>query len=281
MTLYARDKEHIKRERAKEAISLALKSQWEEAVTVNRDILKDYPEDVESYNRLGKALSELGQYKEAEDAFRQALSISRANVIARKNLQRLAHLQSKSNLAKPSSKVTPQLFMEESGKTATVFVQGLPPDSTHLRLSPGDAVELKVNGSSMSVETPQGEYLGRIEVKLAARLGRLILGGNQYAAGVVAVDEHNLTIMIKETSQHSSQIGVVSFPSMGTVGDPYTSTRPPLALDMEMAEKEDDSELPLAMSWDDDGEPALASTSSGEYEDGAFPVDDPEDEENN
>ncbi|MBI2855727.1 MAG: hypothetical protein HYX93_02640, partial [Chloroflexi bacterium] len=218
-------------------------------------------------------------YKEAEDAFRQALGISRANVIARKNLQRLAHLQARSNLAKPSSKVTPQLFIEESGKTTTVSVQSLPSDGFHLRLSPGDAVDLKVSGSAISVQTPQGEYLGRIEAKLASRLGRLIRGGNQYAAGVVAVDEHSLTIMIKETNQHPSQIGIVSFPSRGKVGDLYTSTRPQFALDMEMAEKEDDAEILLALSWDEDGELAPSSTSLEEYEEGTSSTDDLEDED--
>ncbi|MYA62592.1 MAG: hypothetical protein F4X94_08485 [Dehalococcoidia bacterium] len=55
--------EKIKNERAKKAVALAMKNRWEEAVAVNQTIVRDFPEDIGSYNRLGKALSELGRNK--------------------------------------------------------------------------------------------------------------------------------------------------------------------------------------------------------------------------
>ena len=42
------------------AIQLAMDNRWEEAVQVNRAILSVFPNDTDSYNRLGKALMELG-----------------------------------------------------------------------------------------------------------------------------------------------------------------------------------------------------------------------------
>ena len=44
-------------------------------------------------NRLGRAYMELGEYKEAEGAYRKTLAIDQYNAIAQKNLQRLTYLK--------------------------------------------------------------------------------------------------------------------------------------------------------------------------------------------
>jgi hypothetical protein len=45
----------LKQQRSKEAIDLAMQARWQEAVNINKEILQDYPEDVDAYNRLGRA----------------------------------------------------------------------------------------------------------------------------------------------------------------------------------------------------------------------------------
>jgi tetratricopeptide (TPR) repeat protein len=263
MDLNSEDKARIRRDKAKDAITLALASRWEEAVALNREIVGDFPRDVEAYNRLGKALSELGQYREAKDAFRQALEISPANGIARKNLQRLAHLKDEAAVARHGSKLTPQLFIEERGKTATASLRKLPTDGGHLRMTPGDAVELRVSGDGLTVESPEGQYLGEIEPKLGLRLGRLIQGGNRYAAAVTSVQEQSLVIMIKETYQHRSQYGIVSFPSKQPSGGSYPYPgAPPLPVDMELEEEEMELERVPIIEWDEEGEATIAAPPS-------------------
>ena len=252
------DKARIKRDKAKEAIALALGSRWEEAMVLNREIIQDFPRDVEAHNRLGKALSELGQYREAEDAFRQAVEISPANVIARKNLQRLAHLGEDNALPKRGSQVTPQLFIEERGKTATVSLKGLSPDRAHLRMAPGDAVDLKVLDNGMAVESPNGDYLGEVDPRLGLRLARLIRGGNSYTAAITAVDAQRLVIMIKETYQHPSQYGTVSFPARQSARGAYPNLGiPPVPIDLELEEEEEGLERAPIIDWDEEGEPTI------------------------
>jgi Flp pilus assembly protein TadD len=51
-----------------EAIQLALESNWQEAVSVNRAILDKYGPEEDAFNRLGKALSELGKLEDALEA---------------------------------------------------------------------------------------------------------------------------------------------------------------------------------------------------------------------
>ena len=59
------ERNKLRRDKSKEVVDLALKGQWELAVDVNRVILEVFPEDVEAWNRLGKAFLELGSYDEA------------------------------------------------------------------------------------------------------------------------------------------------------------------------------------------------------------------------
>ncbi|MCH8890045.1 MAG: tetratricopeptide repeat protein [Myxococcales bacterium] len=71
---------------------MALQGQWEQAVDLNRAILESFPADVDACNRLGKALTELGRYADASDSYMKAIEIDPLNLIARKNLSRLATL---------------------------------------------------------------------------------------------------------------------------------------------------------------------------------------------
>lgn len=278
MIPYAEDKERIISAKAKEAINLALKGRWEEAAIVNRSILRDFPDDMETFNRLGKALSELGRYGEAKEAFRQALKISRANMIAMKNLRRLAHLEESTPFPKRGSKVVPQLFMEDMGKTARASLMRLSPGRAHLSMAPGDAVKLRATGNGIAVESLQRRYLGEIDPKLASRISRLMACGNTYEAAVASVDEQSLVVMIKETYRHPSMEGKASFPSRVSAGElqPYPSA-PPLPTELELEETEEGLVRAPVADWDEDGEDAVAdpvaedegddrSTLRGEFE---------------
>jgi len=87
------ERNRFKRQRTEQAIQLAMAGRWEEAVAVNRAILELFPTDVDTYNRLGKALTELGHYREAREAYQKGLEIDPSNMIAKKNLARLATLR--------------------------------------------------------------------------------------------------------------------------------------------------------------------------------------------
>ena len=47
------------------------------------------------------------------------------------------------------------------------------------------------------------------------RLVRLILGGNEYTATIVTSKAEELSVIIRETYQHPSQVGKLSFPPKG------------------------------------------------------------------
>jgi Flp pilus assembly protein TadD len=88
---YQQGEEHSKlgQQLSEEAVELAMRGQWEEAVVVNKDIIERFPGDVSAYNRLGKAEWELGDLSGAIEAYSKALEIEPTNGIAKKNIARL------------------------------------------------------------------------------------------------------------------------------------------------------------------------------------------------
>src|SRR6202162_1524751 len=115
-TQSAEEKAQLKKQWTDLAIQQALSSQWEEAVITNKNILNLFPAEPDAYNRLGKALSELGQYAEAHQAYSQTLKYSPNNTIAKKNLDRLSLLQEAATLAPGGAeRIDPRLFIEETG----------------------------------------------------------------------------------------------------------------------------------------------------------------------
>ena len=64
-----------------------------EAAAENRSLLDEFPDDIEAANRLGKALTELGDLDGAAEAYQKALAFDATNVIAKRNLQRIEEMK--------------------------------------------------------------------------------------------------------------------------------------------------------------------------------------------
>ena len=206
------ERSRFHRDKSREAIALATQGRWEGAVEANRAFLACFPDDVEALNRLGKALSELGHYSEARSAFQQTLERSRSNVIARKNLERLAGLKDAPG-SKPLERLTPHLFIEERGKGCTTALRNPPGKGSLAQVAAGDSVGLEIDGATIQVTSRGGALLGTLDPKLAARLIKLMNGGNQYVAVVASATQREVFVVLRETYQPPSMSGIVSFPS--------------------------------------------------------------------
>ena len=205
------DKEKLKKNMIKQAVALAISGDWTQAVTINQSIIDEFPRDVEAYNRLGKALSELGQNDQALEAFKLSLEIHAHNDIAKKNIQRIERLAQ--NPANSLGNSELQVSIEKSDQTIVTRLINLAPSSVILRLAPGNNVSLNCVKTSIKVILANDEYVGQIEPKLATRLNKLIAGGNRYQANVTSVSSEELELIIKEIFKHPSQLRMVSFPS--------------------------------------------------------------------
>lgn len=231
------EKAKLRRQRTNEAIALAMQSQWDEAIAVNKSIIEIFPDDADAYNRLGKALTQLGRYAEARDAYSHALEIEPNNGIAKKNIDRLAHLREAEAEPRNGRQVSSHLFIEETGKADVADLYRLAPRKVLVKIAAGDPVHLEAKGQSLTVESVDGEYIGEIEPRLGLRLIKLMQGGNRYTAAIVGVGEKGGKVMIKEIFQHPSQAGRPSFPARAADG-----FRPYVKDSMLKYEREDDEE---------------------------------------
>jgi hypothetical protein len=226
MVFQAEDRTKAKKQQADVAIDLALHGKWPEAVQINKQILEDFPTDVDAYNRLGKAQTELGRYREAKAAYTKALEVDPLNTIAQKNLARLATLKKTASAPRTAAqKISPQMFIEETGKTGvTALVR--PDMEIAAGMTPGDLVELGVDKGKLTVKTTDGEFVGDVEPRLGQRLLKLISGGNEYIAAISSLDDSAVKVFIRETFQDSSQTGKLSFPPTVTESfRPYVKER--------------------------------------------------------
>ena len=207
------DKARLRRKSSQEAIALAMQSRWQEAVTVNSSIIESFPTDIDAYNRLGRAYTELGEFAKAKEAYSKAMELDHDNAIASKNLKRLSMLQeARAPMKEERREVAPDIFISELGKAGVVNLNHLAPKETIARMAAGNRVYLNVSGQQTTVENEQGEYLGLVEPQHSFRLAKLMECGNQYTAAIVSIDGDRLKVLIREAFQHPSQVGRLSFP---------------------------------------------------------------------
>ncbi len=252
------DRAKLRRHRTNEAIALAMQSRWEEAVVVNRSIIAIFPDDADAYNRLGKALTQLGNYAEAREAYGQALNIEPHNSIARKNFERLSHLNEADPQPKGRKGVGSHVFIEETGKADVAELEDLAPRSVLVKMAAGDHVSLRVEGQRLLVESQDGEYIGEVEPKIGLRLIKLMQGGNRYAAAIARIGDSRGRVMIRETYQDPSQAGRPSFPVRAA--DEFRSYVKDTMLKYELEDEEEDSDDESPDEWA--GEPPARKPSA-------------------
>jgi tetratricopeptide (TPR) repeat protein len=208
------DKSRLRRQVSKQAVALAMEGRWQEVVTVNKALLESFPDDIDAYNRLGRAYMELGDYSLAKESYGKAIKLDPYNTIAQKNLNRLSLLRGSATPAEArQQRVEPQQFIKEVGKAGVVALVSIGRPEVLAKLVTGAALALRIDGTSLLVDNGLGEYVGKVEPRHGQRLIKLMEGGNRYSAAVVsAAAEGNITVILRETYQDPSQAGRLSFP---------------------------------------------------------------------
>lgn len=233
-----------RRQLAEIAIAHATRGEWEAAVETNREIIEAGP-DVDAYNRLGKALAELGRAAEALEAYQSSLARDRTNHIAQRNVERLrVLLEAQASGDGRSTKAPAAHFIEEMGKTGSARLINLAPARQLAPLSPGDAVELRASETEIKARGG-GREIGQVEPRIANRLLKLMAGGNRYEAAIITLSEAEVRLIIREVYAHPTNFGIVSFP--GSAGIHGSDVRPyikgtPVRYDDEEAPEESEEE---------------------------------------
>ncbi len=185
-----------------QAIDAALDSRWEEALKINRQIIKLDPQNIDALNRQAKAYMELGKPNLAKKSYSEVVKIDPYNPIAQKNLKLMKSY--KSNGQNPLSschngKLSPALFLQEPGKTKMVNLLKVAEPQKLSQAFCGMKVLMAVKNHKITIIDANGDYLGVLPDDISHHLLRLYKGGNKYDLFIKSIRVNSLSVLIKET----------------------------------------------------------------------------------
>lgn len=186
----------------RQAIHAALNCEWNQALGLNKKIVKLDPENVDCLNRLAKAYLELGRYTLAKKTYEEALRLDPYNTIAQKNIKRVVSFKkngfSNGNPNQYQVAISPDLFLEEPGTTKLVNLIKVAEPQKLLMLSSGQMVNLVTKNKGLYITDSNNQYLGVLPDDTGFHLRKLMLGGNKYTAVIKSIKSNGLTILIRE-----------------------------------------------------------------------------------
>lgn len=183
------------------AIQAAIQGDWEEAVILNLNLLKEDNNNLATLNRLGRAYTELGDIEKARETFQKVIKFDKYNPIAKKNLKRLKAKQRTTISGNQKTSTLPirANFIEEPGKTKTTQLVRLAEADVIVNLNIGQLVILEPKKRAVSVKTEEGTYIGSLPDDLSFNLKKRLLAGNKYEAIIRGIEGHSTQLLIRET----------------------------------------------------------------------------------
>lgn len=176
-----------------QAIQTALVGDWDKAITINKLLLEEDPNDIDTLNRLAFAYLSLGSNKDAKNLYQKVLSLDMKNPIAIRNLKRLGD--------DPSKKISLQLgnfFIEEPGKTKIIELINVADKKIVCNLRPGEKINLSIKRMKVFAIDQNNQYIGMLPDDMCKRLIKFINGGNKYEAYARTTEINKISIFIRE-----------------------------------------------------------------------------------
>lgn len=193
-----------------QAIQTALTGNWQGAISLNLELLKENPDDVDTLNRLAFAYTVIGNIKDAKNTYFKVLQIDAQNPIAQKNLKRLSSMLGTKNAQKANGvsstpyapkNILHNMFVEETGKTKVVELMNIADPKVIASLRTGEFLTLQIKRSKIFLLDKEKQYVGMLPQDLGGRLIKFIEGGNEYEVYIKAIEKRTITVFIKEVKR--------------------------------------------------------------------------------
>lgn len=184
-----------------QAINTALIGNWEEAVRINKSLIKEDPADVDAMNRLAFAFSILGKVKDAKLTYQKVLKIDPLNSIAQRNIKRIPNGSVNKEANGKGYKLS-NIFLEEPGKTKIIELINIAQPEIINKLQTGQVLNLSIKRLKIFVLFDK-QYLGMLPDDIGKRLIKFIEAGNTYEAYTKSANSHNVIVFVKETKRVS------------------------------------------------------------------------------
>jgi tetratricopeptide (TPR) repeat protein len=281
-----------KRALIQSALDASLNGNWQEAVEINDQIIERFPREAEAMNRKGRALIELRQLTAAREAYSEALKADPANMIARRNLQRLETLYNRPGGEPKEGEVSEDaipranVFIEEIGKTWVDELANPAEVGQLAEVAPGSQLQLRHEDDRLVLYSRDNVRLGEIEDGMARRIIVMMEGGNKYEAYALGISGQSLRVILRETFKDPSQGSRLSFPRQASRTGQLMRERELLFAreegDFSFGDDEDEEEVlgadaEEAIIEDDEDEPEIDREAEAYVDDAARDDDDEED----
>ncbi len=183
------------------AIDAALDSRWQDALKLNKKIIKVDPQNVDALNRQARAYMELCRFNLAKKYYSQVVKIDPYNPIAAKNLKIIKSFKSNDQNFTPNGgvKLSPSLFLQEPGKTKIVSMLKVAEPQKLSHVFCGMKVGMIIKNRKITILDTNGDYLGVLPDDTCHLMLRLLKGGNKYDLFIKSIRVNGLSVMIKET----------------------------------------------------------------------------------
>ncbi len=187
-----------------QAIDAALSSNWEDALKINKQIIKVDPQNVDALNRQARAYMEIGKGNLAKKFYSEVLKYDPYNPIAIKNLKIIKSFKPNGipNTHIPSqnsySRLSASLFLQEPGKTKIVALLKVAEPQKLSQAFCGMQVMMAVKNRKITIVDLSGNYLGVLPDDTSHLILRLTNGGNKYEFFIKSIKVNGLSILIKE-----------------------------------------------------------------------------------
>lgn len=192
----------------KQAIDAALEFRWEDAIKLNRQIIKIDPCNVDALTRQAKAYMELGKYNLSRKFYNEALKLDPYNPIASKNLKIIKSFKTNRHEtgepctetgAGSQTRLSPALFLQEPGKTKMVNLLKVAEPQKLSHVYCGMKVQAVSKNHKLMITDLNQQYLGVLPDDVSHHLIRLLRGGNKYDLFVKSIRVNGLCLLIRET----------------------------------------------------------------------------------
>ena len=189
-----------------QAIQTALLGDWRNAITLNEQILKDAPDDINTLNRLGFAMLSIGDVKGAKNIYEKVLSLDMKNPVALRNLKRL----NDGNNIRANIPLN-NLFIEETGKTKIIELINVADKKVVSHLRSGEKVSVRIKRSKIFVLDQEEKFIGMLPDDVGRRLIEFMNGGNEYDAYIWAAHDNKILVFIREVKRVKRYLNQPSF----------------------------------------------------------------------
>lgn len=155
---------------AQDAIRAALAGSWDDAISLNQQILEKDKDNIDAYLRLANACFESGRVDDAHKHATKALTKDPESHLAKRWLERCGACENDTTRVPSTTRANLKAFLETPGKTRLVHLNHLGEPKILVRLHPGEQLNMNAASRKASIESSDGTYIGRLPDDVASHV---------------------------------------------------------------------------------------------------------------